>query len=190
MNTVIKTSKKYKSRIAVSEIIQFRPRSTAPTFLKKKISTKNFDCPVSLFVLSLNVCSLSDSTQQVRDLVEQLSSGGKSAHELEKALRRAALEREELARALEEAERALEQGEARAALAQLELANARADAERRVREIGEEVEGGRRLQARALESMQASLDGEVRSKAECVRQKRKLEGDVSELEVALDQANR
>ena len=128
--------------------------------------------------------------KQVRDLVEQLGSGGKSAHELEKALRRAALEREELARALEEAERALEQGEARAALAQLEVANARADAERRVRESGEEAESGRRLHARALESMQASLDGEVRSKAECVRQKRKLEGDVSELEVALDQANR
>ncbi len=97
----------------------------------------------------------------MRDLVEQLGSGGKSAHELEKALRRAALEREELARALEEAERALEQGEARAAAAQLEVASARADAERRVRESGEEAESGRRNQARALESMQASLDGEV-----------------------------
>jgi len=43
---------------------------------------------------------------------------------------------------------------------------------------------------RALESMQASLEAEVRGKAEALRSKKKLEQDINELEVSLDNANR
>jgi myosin heavy chain 6/7 len=41
-----------------------------------------------------------------------------------------------------------------------------------------------------MESMQASLEAEQRSKAEALRIKKKLEGDINELEIALDHANK
>lgn len=43
---------------------------------------------------------------------------------------------------------------------------------------------------RAMDSMQASLEAEAKGKAEALRIKKKLEQDINELEVALDQANR
>merc|ERR1719268_338782 len=41
-----------------------------------------------------------------------------------------------------------------------------------------------------MDSMQASLESEQRSKAEALRIKKKLEGDINELEIALDHANK
>jgi hypothetical protein len=41
-----------------------------------------------------------------------------------------------------------------------------------------------------MESMQASLESEQRSKAEALRIKKKLEGDINELEIALDHSNK
>merc|ERR1711899_426447 len=43
---------------------------------------------------------------------------------------------------------------------------------------------------RAMDSLQASLDGEARAKAEALRIKKKLESDINELEIALDHANK
>ena len=44
--------------------------------------------------------------------------------------------------------------------------------------------------ARAMDSMQASLESEQRAKAEALRIKKKLEGDINEFEIALDHANK
>merc|ERR1712168_1549887 len=44
--------------------------------------------------------------------------------------------------------------------------------------------------ARAMDSMQASLESEQRAKAEGLRIKKKLEGEINELEIALDHANK
>ena len=41
-----------------------------------------------------------------------------------------------------------------------------------------------------MDSMQASLETEQRSKAEALRIKKKLEGEINELEIALDHANK
>jgi myosin heavy chain 6/7 len=41
-----------------------------------------------------------------------------------------------------------------------------------------------------MDSMQASLEAEAKGKAESMRVKKKLEQDINELEIALDQANR
>jgi septal ring factor EnvC (AmiA/AmiB activator) len=48
----------------------------------------------------------------------------------------------------------------------------------------------RKNHQRAMESMQASLEAEQRSKAEALRIKKKLEGDINELEIALDHSNK
>merc|ERR1719431_1326372 len=41
-----------------------------------------------------------------------------------------------------------------------------------------------------MDSMQASLESEQRAKSEALRIKKKLEGDINELEIALDHANK
>merc|ERR1711890_218045 len=56
--------------------------------------------------------------------------------------------------------------------------------------MGEEFENTRKNHARAMDSMQASLESEQRAKAEALRIKKKLEGDINELEIALDHANK
>merc|ERR1719266_132439 len=43
---------------------------------------------------------------------------------------------------------------------------------------------------RAMESMQASMETEQKAKAEALRIKKKLEGDINEFEIALDHANK
>ena len=48
----------------------------------------------------------------------------------------------------------------------------------------------RKNHARAMDSIQASLESEQRAKAEALRIKKKLEGDINELEIALDHANK
>jgi myosin heavy chain 6/7 len=127
---------------------------------------------------------------EIKDLMDQLGEGGKSVHELDKARKRAELEKEELQAALEEAESALEQEEAKVLRAQMELSTVRQEIDRRIHEKEEEFENTRRNHARALESMQASLEAETRSKAEALKQKKKLESDINELEIGLDHANR
>merc|ERR1711990_371813 len=92
--------------------------------------------------------------------------------------------------ALEEAEGALEQEENKLLRAQLELNQVRQEIDRRIAEKEEEFENSRKNHARAMDSMQASLESEQRAKAEALRIKKKLEGDINELEIALDHANK
>ena len=99
-----------------------------------------------------------------------MGEGGKSVHELEKARKRAELEKEELQAALEEAESSLEQEESKVLRIQMELSTVRQEIDRRIHEKEEEFENTRRNHQRALESMQASLDAEVRAKAEALKQ--------------------
>merc|ERR1719434_237497 len=127
---------------------------------------------------------------EIHDLTDQLGEGGKSVHELDKARRRLEMEKEELQAALEEAESALEQEEAKVVRAQLELSQIRQEIDRRLAEKEEEFENTRKNHARALESMQASLEAETKAKQEALRMKNKLEADINELEVSLDHANR
>merc|ERR1712179_463965 len=127
---------------------------------------------------------------EIKDLLDQLGDGGRSIHELDKQRRRLEVEKEELQAALEEAEGALEQEENKVLRAQLELSQVRQEIDRRVAEKEEEFNNTRKNHQRAMESMGASLEAEQRSKAEALRIKKKLEGDINELEIGLDHANK
>merc|ERR1711964_801468 len=127
---------------------------------------------------------------EIKDLLDQLGDGGRSIHELDKQRRRLEVEKEELQAALEEAEGALEQEENKVLRAQLELGQTKQDIDRKIAEKEEEFENTRKNHARAMDSMQASLETEQRAKAEALRMKKKLEGDINELEIALDHANK
>lgn len=63
--------------------------------------------------------------EEIKDLMEQISEGGRSIHELEKQRNRVMVEKEELQGALEEAEGALEQEENKVLRVQLELSQVR-----------------------------------------------------------------
>ena len=80
---------------------------------------------------------------EIRDLMDQLGNGGKSVHEMHKALKRIELEKQELQKALEDAEGMLEQREAKALKAELELAGIRTEIEKRLHEKEEEFENTR-----------------------------------------------
>merc|ERR550532_2756035 len=81
-------------------------------------------------------------------------------------------------------------GCSRTPLPSLELGQVRQEIDRRIAEKEEEFENSRKNHARAMDSMQASLESEQRAKAEALRIKKKLEGDINELEIALDHANK
>merc|ERR1719458_2476490 len=127
---------------------------------------------------------------EIKDLLDQLGDGGRSIHDLDKQRRRLEVEREELQAALEEAEGALEAEENKVLRAQLELSQVRQEIDRRVAEKEEEFNNTRKNHARAMESLGASIEAEQKSKAEALRIKKKLEGDINELEIGLDQANK
>merc|ERR1712027_149636 len=127
---------------------------------------------------------------EVKDLLDQLGDGGRSIHELDKQRRRLEVEKEELQAALEEAESALEAEENKVLRAQLELGQVKQDVDRKIAEKEDEFNNTRKNHARAMDSMQASLESEQGAKAEALRIKKKLEGEINELEIALDHANK
>jgi len=127
---------------------------------------------------------------EIKDLLDQLGDGGRSIHELDKQRRRLEVEKEELQTALEEAEGALEQEENKVLRAQLELGQVKQDIDRKISEKEEEFDNTRKNHARAIDSVQASLESEQKAKAEALRIKKKIEGDINELEIALDHANK
>merc|ERR1711944_279856 len=127
---------------------------------------------------------------EIKDLLDQLGDGGRSIHELDKQRRRLEVEKEELQAALEEAEAALEQEENKVLRAQLELGQVRQEIDRKIQEKEEEFDNTRKNHQRAMDSLQASLEGENKAKTEALRVKKKLETDINELEIALDHANK
>merc|ERR1711920_370928 len=127
---------------------------------------------------------------EIKDPLDQLGDGGRSIHDLDKQRRRLETEKEELQSALEEAEGTLEQEENKVLRAQLELSQVRQEIDRRVAEKEEEFNNTRKNHQRAMESLGASLEAEQRAKAEALRIKKKLEGDINELEIGLDHANK
>ncbi|KAF3700456.1 Myosin-16 [Channa argus] len=129
-------------------------------------------------------------TDEIKELVDQLGEGGRSVHELQKAKKKLEVEKEELQMALEEAEASLEVEEGKLVRVQLELAQVKADIDRRIHEKEEEFEVTRKNHARAVESLQASLEAEAKGRAEALRMKKKMEGDLNEMEIQLEHANR
>lgn len=61
-----------------------------------------------LFWLSRDVTATLCPAEEIADLTDQLSDGGKSVHELQKAKKKIEMEKEELQASLEESEAALE----------------------------------------------------------------------------------
>uniref|UniRef100_A0A8C9T475 Myosin-7-like n=1 Tax=Scleropages formosus TaxID=113540 RepID=A0A8C9T475_SCLFO len=128
--------------------------------------------------------------EEISDLTEQLGEGGKSVHELEKIRKQLEQEKSEIQSALEEAEASLEHEEGKILRAQLEFNQMKADIERKLTEKDEEMEQAKRNHQRVVDTLQSSLEAETRSRNEALRLKKKMEGDLNEMEIQLSQANR
>merc|ERR1712190_574049 len=70
------------------------------------------------------------------------------------------------------------------------MSQVRQEIDRRIQEKEEEFDHSKKNHQRALDSMQASMEGECRAKEEALRIKKKLESDINEMEIALDHANK
>merc|ERR1719474_499536 len=128
-------------------------------------------------------------SNEIKDIMDQISEGGRSIHEIDKIRKRLEAEKMELEAALSEAEGALEQEENKVLRCQLELSQVKQDIERRLQQKDEEFASTKKNFAKALEGMQMALEGETKGKVEALRMKKKLEGDVLDLETSLEHAN-
>ncbi|XP_039257328.1 myosin-7-like [Styela clava] len=127
---------------------------------------------------------------EILDLTDQLGEEGKNFHELEKSKRTLEQEKVQLVAALDEAESALEGEEAKVMRFQLEIAQMKQDSERKVIEKEEEIDNQRRNHQRSLESMQTTLQAESKARQEAYRIKKKLEGDLNDMQVKLAHSNK
>merc|ERR1712088_949977 len=128
-------------------------------------------------------------SNEIKDIMDQISEGGRSIHEIDKIRKRLAAEKLELQAALEEAEGALEQEENKVLRAQIELTQIRKEVDHRIAEKEEQFLGIKKNMTKGIEGMQAALETEAKGKAEALRMKKKLESDVGELEIGLEHSN-
>merc|ERR1719309_1347393 len=127
-------------------------------------------------------------SNEIKDIMDQITEGGRSIHEIDKVRKRLEAEKLELQAALEEAEATLEQEENKVLRLQVELSQVRTEIERRLAEKDEEFLMVKKNQAKVLDSMQTALEAESKGKAEALRMRKKLESDAAELGLALEQA--
>merc|ERR1712226_304966 len=117
-------------------------------------------------------------SNEIKDIMDQISEGGRSIHEIDKIRKRLEAEKMELQAALEEAEGALEQEENKVLRASLELTQVRQEIERRLNQKDDEFNATKKNFAKAIDGMQMELESETKGKVEALRMKKKLESDV------------
>ncbi len=66
----------------------------------------------------------------------------------------------------------------------------KSEVDKKVSEKDEELEQLKRNSQRIIDTMQSNLDAEVRSRNDALRVKKKMEGDLNEMEIQLSHANR
>merc|ERR1711992_198010 len=128
-------------------------------------------------------------SNEIKDIMDQISEGGRSIHEIDKICKRLEAEKMELEAALSEAEGSLEQEENKVLRCQLELTQVRQEIDRRIAEKDEEFGVTKKNMNKGIENMQSAVESESKAKAEANRMKKKLETDVLDLESNLERAN-
>ena len=126
---------------------------------------------------------------EIKDIMDQITEGGRSIHEIDKIRKRLEAEKLELEAALSEAEGALEQEENKVLRIQLELTQVKQEIENRLRLKDEEFASTKKNFAKAVDGMQMTLEQESKAKVEALRMKKKLESDVLDLDTNLSHAN-
>ncbi|XP_026523360.1 myosin-1B-like isoform X5 [Notechis scutatus] len=176
---------KYEETLSELEASQKESRSLSTELFKMKNAYEE-----SLDHLETLKRENKNLQQEISDLTEQIAEGGKAIHELEKVKKQIEQEKGELQASLEEAEASLEHEEGKLLRIQMELNQVKSDIDRRIAEKDEEIDQMKRNHVRVVESMQSTLDAEIRSRNDAMRLKKKMEGDLNEMEIQLSHANR
>ncbi|XP_032932478.1 myosin-3-like isoform X2 [Catharus ustulatus] len=127
--------------------------------------------------------------QEAADLTEQITANGKMIRDLEKGKKQTEIEKNDLRLALEEAEAALEHEEIKILGVNQELTQIKSEISRKIADKDEEINQLKKNHERIVETMQGVLDAEIRSRTEALRLKKKMEGDLNEMEIQLSRAN-
>lgn len=131
---------------------------------------------------------LGDDLHEAKSVINDLN---RRLHEFELELRRLENERDELTAAYKEAEAGRKAEEQRAQRLNADFNQYRHDAERRIAEKDEEIECIRKQTAIEIEQLNARVvEAETRLKTEVQRIKKKLQIQITELEMSLDVANK
>ena len=131
---------------------------------------------------------LADDLGDARNTITELT---RRLHEMEIELRRLENEREELTAAYKEAEAGRKAEEQRSMRLSSEYAQFRHEAEKRLHEKDEEIEAIRKQTSIEIEQLNARVvEAETRLKSEVSRIKKKLQIQITELEMSLDVANK
>ncbi|XP_068120018.1 myosin-1B-like [Hyperolius riggenbachi] len=128
--------------------------------------------------------------QEITDLTDQLGETAKTVNELEKVKKQVEQEKLDLVSALEEAEGSLEHEGAKTLRIQLELNQIKSEVDRKLAEKDEEMDQLKRNSQRTIDALNSTLESEIRSRNDALRAKKKMEGDLNELEMQLGHANR
>merc|ERR1712058_220201 len=128
---------------------------------------------------------------EIKDIMDQISEGGRSIHEIDKIRKRLEAEKMELQAALEEAEGTLEQEENKVLRAQLELNQVKTEIERRIAEKDEDVamnleKDKKLLEARCKDAGSRADEAEVNALKGGRKAMIKMETRIRELESELD----
>ncbi|KAF2898013.1 hypothetical protein ILUMI_08154 [Ignelater luminosus] len=131
---------------------------------------------------------LADDLGDARNTITELT---RRLHEMEIELRRLENERDELTAAYKEAEAGRKAEEQRAQRLASEFGVFRHEAEKRLHEKDEELEAVRKQASLEIEQLNARVvEAETRLKTEVARIKKKLQIQITELEMSLDVANK
>lgn len=131
---------------------------------------------------------LADDLHDARNTITEQN---RRLHELEIELRRLENEREELSAAYKEAEAGRKAEEMRAQRLAAELGQFRHEAEKRLAEKDEEIEAIRKQTSIEIEQLNARVvEAETKLKTEVTRIKKKMQIQITELEMSLDVANK
>ncbi|XP_055911764.1 paramyosin, long form isoform X1 [Eupeodes corollae] len=131
---------------------------------------------------------LGDDLHESRATISEIT---RRLHDLELELRRLENERDELTAAYKEAEAGRKAEEQRAQRLASDFSQFRHDAERRMHEKDEEIEAIRKQTSIEIEQLSARVvEAETRLKTEVQRIKKKLQIQITELEMSLDVSNK
>ncbi|KAH8319271.1 hypothetical protein KR067_002263 [Drosophila pandora] len=131
---------------------------------------------------------LGDDLHDAKGAINELN---RRLHEMELELRRLENERDELTAAYKEAEAGRKAEEQRGQRLAADFNQYRHDAERRLAEKDEEIEAIRKQTSIEIEQLNARvIEAETRLKTEVTRIKKKLQIQITELEMSLDVANK
>ncbi|XP_061158335.1 myosin-4-like isoform X1 [Syngnathus typhle] len=128
--------------------------------------------------------------QEITDISENIGQSAKIMRKLEKTAKQSEQEKKATQVALEEVESSLEHEEAKILHLELELNQLKLEVERKVAEKDEEIDQLKKNHQRTVDTLQSTLEAETRSRNDALRMKKKMEGDINEMEIQLSHANR